>query len=32
MKQVRNTHAKTEILNLINASEVALSHSDIQKN
>ncbi len=31
MKQVRNTHAKTEILNLINDSDVALTHSDIQK-
>jgi len=31
MKQIRNTHAKTEILNVIIDSEVALSHSDIQK-
>ncbi len=31
MKQIRNTQAKTEILNLINNSEVALSHADIQK-
>lgn len=31
MKQIRNTHAKTEILNIINNSEVALSHADIQK-
>lgn len=31
MKQVRNTQAKTEILNLINRSDVALSHSDIQQ-
>lgn len=31
MKQVRNTHAKTEILSLICDSDVALSHSDIQK-
>lgn len=31
MKQVRNTYAKTEILNLINVSDVALTHSDIQK-
>lgn len=31
MKQVRNTQAKTEILNLINASETALSHYTIQE-
>lgn len=31
MKQIRNTNAKTEILSLINNSEVALSHADIQK-
>lgn len=31
MKQIRNTHAKTEILNIINGSEVALSHADIQR-
>ncbi|WP_050021025.1 Fur family transcriptional regulator [Chryseobacterium sp. P1-3] len=31
MKQVRNTQAKTEILNLINSSDIALTHSDIQK-
>lgn len=30
MKQVRNTTAKTEILDLISQSEVALSHSEIQ--
>lgn len=30
MKQVRNTQAKTDILALINTSEKALSHSDIQ--
>nr|WP_314499298.1 transcriptional repressor [uncultured Chryseobacterium sp.] len=31
MKQIRNTSAKTEILNIINSSKTALSHSDIQK-
>jgi len=31
MKQVRNTQAKTEILNLINTSETALSHYTIQE-
>ncbi len=31
MKQVRNTHAKTEILNLINSSDTALSHHNIQE-
>lgn len=31
MKQSRNTIAKTEIFNLISRSEVALSHSEIQK-
>lgn len=31
MKQVRNTHAKTEILNIINSSESALSHTAIQE-
>ncbi|WP_292009102.1 transcriptional repressor [Chryseobacterium sp.] len=31
MKQTRNTHAKTEILNLINNSETALSHTAIQE-
>lgn len=31
MKQIRNTNAKTEILNIITNSEVALSHADIQK-
>src|SRR5690606_22695589 len=30
MKQVRNTTAKTKILDLISQSEVALSHSEIQ--
>lgn len=30
MKQSRNTAAKTEILKLINSSEVAMSHADIQ--
>lgn len=30
MKQARNTTAKTEILDLISQSEVALSHSEIQ--
>ncbi len=30
MKQIRNTKSKTEILSLINASEVALSHAEIQ--
>lgn len=30
MKQVRNTKSKTEIVNLINASDVALSHAEIQ--
>lgn len=30
MKQIRNTIAKTEILKLINQSEAALSHSEIQ--
>jgi len=30
MKQKRNTQAKTEIINLIDSSEKALSHSDIQ--
>lgn len=30
MKQTRNTTAKTEILKLINQSETALSHSEIQ--
>lgn len=30
MKQTRNTVAKTEILNLISQSEVALSHAEIQ--
>lgn len=30
MKQTRNTQAKTEILKLINESNTALSHSDIQ--
>ena len=29
-KQARNTVARTEILNLLNQSEVALSHSEIQ--
>ncbi len=29
MKQARNTVAKTEILDLISQSEVALSHSEI---
>lgn len=31
MKQIRSTSAKTEILNIINGSKTALSHSDIQK-
>lgn len=31
MKQTRNTIARTEILNLINNSEIALSHAEIQK-
>ncbi|WP_326984400.1 transcriptional repressor [Chryseobacterium sp. MYb264] len=31
MKQTRNTQAKTEILNLINDSETALSHHNIQE-
>jgi Fur family ferric uptake transcriptional regulator len=31
MKQIRNTQAKTEILNLINESETALSHHAIQQ-
>ncbi len=31
MKQIRNTQAKTEILNVINHSDVALSQPDIQK-
>jgi len=31
MKQTRNTQAKTEILNLINGSETALSHHNIQE-
>lgn len=31
MKQTRNTTARTEIFNLISQSEVALSHSEIQK-
>ncbi|MDP9959743.1 Fur family transcriptional regulator [Chryseobacterium lathyri] len=31
MKQTRNTQAKTEILNVINHSDIALSQSDIQK-
>jgi len=31
MKQVRNTQAKTEILDLINHSETALSHQSIQE-
>ncbi|WP_419870412.1 Fur family transcriptional regulator [Chryseobacterium sp. CT-SW4] len=31
MKQIRNTHAKTEILNLILNSETALSHTAIQE-
>ncbi len=30
MKQTRNTIAKTEILNVLNHSSVALSHSEIQ--
>lgn len=30
MKQTRNTVAKTEILNLISQSEMALSHAEIQ--
>ncbi|WBX99842.1 Fur family transcriptional regulator [Chryseobacterium gambrini] len=30
MKQARNTKSKTEIVNLINASDVALSHAEIQ--
>ncbi len=30
MKQVRNTTAKTEVYQLINRSEVALSHAEIQ--
>lgn len=30
MKQIRNTKSKTEILSLINTSEVALSHAEIQ--
>ena len=30
MKQARNTAAKTEILNLISQSDVALSHTEIQ--
>lgn len=30
MKQTRNTKAKTEILKLINLSDAALSHSEIQ--
>lgn len=30
MKQTRNTTAKTEILKLINQSDTALSHSEIQ--
>jgi Fur family ferric uptake transcriptional regulator len=30
MKNTRNTTAKTEILNLINGSEEALSHSQVQ--
>lgn len=30
MKRARNTAAKTEILNLINQSDVALSHAEIQ--
>ncbi|UOE37480.1 MULTISPECIES: Fur family transcriptional regulator [Chryseobacterium] len=29
MKQIRNTKSKTEILTLINSSEVALSHAEI---
>jgi Fur family ferric uptake transcriptional regulator len=31
MKQIRNTQAKTEILNLFNKTENALSHSEIQE-
>ena len=31
MKQSRNTTAKTEILNLIDRSATALSHSEVQK-
>jgi Fur family transcriptional regulator, ferric uptake regulator len=31
MKQTRNTQAKTEILNLVNTSETALSHHMIQE-
>lgn len=31
MKQSRNTVAKTEILKLLNSSETALSHSEIQQ-
>ncbi|MGG5207668.1 Fur family transcriptional regulator [Chryseobacterium sp. MIQD13] len=31
MKQIRNTQAKTEILNIINHSDIALSQPDIQK-
>ena len=31
MRQIRNTQAKTEILNLLDSTESALSHSEIQE-